>query len=251
MNLVTATGIVFARQVRPELRSPLGLVLTMMEPLVFLVFFGPLLAGLPGVGAGSPWQWFVPGILVMLALFGASGAGYTMITELATGSFERMMVTPLNRAAIMIGHTMKHILILLAQAALIVLVVMPFGFRLHPAGVAAGLLLLVTLGVGLGSLSLALAIAARRQPALFWSVQQFALFPLLLLSGVLLPMENAPSWLAVAAQFNPLRYVVEATRSLFAGDLLHPSVPPGLLAAAAIAALGVVLGTLAMRRASL
>jgi ABC-2 type transport system permease protein len=51
--------------------------------------------------------------------------------------------------------------------------------------------ILAILGVGLGALSHALAIAVRRQEYLFWAVQQTLLFPLLLLSGILLPLDGA------------------------------------------------------------
>ena len=52
---------------------------------------------------------------------------------------------------------------------------------------------------------------------MFWTVQQTLIFPVLLLAGVLLPLEGAPGWLQVAADLNPLTYVVEAERALFAG----------------------------------
>ncbi|OUC98565.1 ABC transporter permease [Streptosporangium minutum] len=251
MKTLSDTGVVFTREIRPELRNPLGLVFGMIQPLVFLALFGPLLAGTPGVGQASPWQWFVPGVVVMLGLFGTASAGYYLLVEGGGGSLERMLVTPLSRTAMLIGRTMKEIVTLLAQAVLIIAVVLPLGFRLHPAGALAGLLLLTVLGVGLGSLSFALALAARRQPSIFYGVQQTLLFPLVLLSGVLLPMDDAPSWLYGMARANPVTYVVEAERALFAGDLSHPSVPYGVLAAVTVALVGLAVGTRGMRRASL
>lgn len=243
--------LVFAREMRPELRAPMGLIFGMMQPLVFLALFGPLLYGMPGVGSGPPWQWFVPGILVMIGIFGTGSAGYYVLVESGGGSLERMLVTPLSRGAMLIGRTLKEAVTLLAQSALIILAVLPFGFRLYPAGVLAGLALLVAAGVGIGALSFALALAARRAPSLFWAVQQTVTFPLLLLSGVLLPLENAPGWLAAASAVNPMTYIVEAERALFAGDLAGPVVARGALAALAIAAAGLAVGIRAMRRAAL
>ncbi len=249
-NLLRDVLLVFAREISPELRVPIGLVLGMLQPLIFLVLFGPLLGGMPGVG-DSHWQWFVPGILVMIGLFGSGAAGYSVIVEAGGGSLERMLVTPVSRAAMLIGRTLKEGLTLLVQGVLITLVMAPFGLRIHPAGVAAGLALLVATGIGIGSLSFALALAAKRTPSVFWAVQQFAQFPLLLSSGVLLPVEAGPSWLAAVSRVNPVTYVVEAERALFAGDLTAPEVAYGTLAAAAIAAVGLALGIRGMRRASL
>ena len=53
---------------------------------------------------------------------------------------------------------------------------------------------------------------------MFWMVQQALLYPLMILSGMLLPLEAGPGWMPVAALFNPLTYVVDAERALFAGQ---------------------------------
>ena len=45
-------------------------------PLLYLLFFGPLLTGLPLGARGSSWQILVPGLLLQLGLFGASFAGF-------------------------------------------------------------------------------------------------------------------------------------------------------------------------------
>ena len=79
----------------------------------------------------------------------------------------------------------------------------PFGFELHPAGALVGLALLAVFGVGLGSFSYALAIAVRKQDWMFWVVQQTLLFPLMILSGMLLPLETGPGWMQVAAEVQP------------------------------------------------
>jgi ABC-2 type transport system permease protein len=62
------TMTVFSREATPALRDPVSLVFTMGQPLLFLFLFGSLLTGSPG--AGGSWQSFVPGILVMMCLFG-------------------------------------------------------------------------------------------------------------------------------------------------------------------------------------
>ena len=95
----------------------------------------------------------------------------------------------------------------------------PFGFELFPAHIAVGLLLLGVFGVGVGALSYALAIAARKTEWIFWAVQQTLLFPLLILSGMMLPLETGPEWMQVLSKFNPLTYIVDAERMLFAGNV--------------------------------
>ncbi|MGW0809191.1 ABC transporter permease [Nonomuraea sp. NPDC002799] len=238
------TTTVFSREFAPVLREPAGLLFEMGQPLLFLFLFGSLLDG----AMGSSWQWFVPGILVMMSLTGPMSSGYTLLVELIGGSMERLMVTPLSRTAMLVGRAMKELVILLAQAVLIILLALPLGFELHPVGVLAGLAQLVVFGVGLSALSFVLAIKSGSGGTLFYIVSQSVTFPLLLLSGVLLPMETAPAWLRAAGQLNPVAYIVDAQRALFSGDLTDPAILYGTAAACAIAAIGLYLGNRAMRK---
>lgn len=238
------TTTVFSRELRPALRNPVGLLFDMGQPLLFLFLFGTLLDG----AVGSSWQWFVPGILVMMCLTGPLGAGYGLMVELLGGALERLMVTPLNRTAMLVGKCMKATLTLLAQAVLIILLALPLGFEPHVAGVLAGLAQLMLFAVGLGALSFVLAVRSAPSGTLFYVVSQSVLFPLLLLSGVLLPLESAPGWLRVLGQLNPVTYVVEAQRALYSGDLADPSILYGGIAVCAVAAVGLHLGNRAMRK---
>ncbi|QGQ18839.1 ABC transporter permease [Cellulomonas sp. JZ18] len=244
--------LVMARELRPVVREPFSVVFGLVQPLVFLALFGPLLAGSAGgaLPGGGVWQWFVPGILVMTTLFGTSTTGSNLQYEMQTGAHERLLVTPLSRSSQLVGRSLKEMVPLVAQALIVVAVMLPFGFRPDPVGTVLGFALLAVLGVGLGSLSYALAIAVRKQEWMFWAVQQTVLFPLMILSGLLLPLESGPRWMQAAAQVNPLRWVVDAERALFAGDLTASAVLWGVLAAAATAGLGLVVGVRTILRSA-
>ena len=245
-NLVTDTGTVFSRELRPVLRNPFTIVFSMVQPLVFLALFAPLLPKVDG--GGSALQWFVPGIVVMSCLFGTSMTGSNLLYEIQTGSHERMLVTPLRRPALLIGRALKEIVPVIAQAALIVAVCLPFGFELHLAGALVGVVILSVFCLGLGALSYTLALASKNQEWLFWTVQQSLLFPLLLLAGMLLPIDGGPGWLRTLSKFNPLSYVVDAERTLFNGDIWTSTTLSGTIAAVGVGALGVAVGVRAMRR---
>ncbi|CAA9279217.1 MAG: Efflux ABC transporter, permease protein [uncultured Corynebacteriales bacterium] len=248
-DFATDTGIVLERELRPALRDPFSVVFSMVQPLVFLGLFAPLLTGLTGASTADSLRSFVPGILVMTCLIGCSMTGSALQLEMTTGSHERLLVSPLGRPAQLVGRALKEIVPVLVQALLIVLVTLPFGFRAAPAGLVVGLALLAVTAVGLGALSYALALAVREQEWAFWGVQQTVLFPLLLLAGVLLPLESGPGWMRAASVVNPLRHLVDAERALFAGDLLTGAVGRGALAAVVTGAVGVWVGTRAMHRA--
>ena len=244
-SLLADTRTVFSRELRPMLRSPFSLVFSMVQPLFFLALFAPLL---PETGDGSSLQWFVPGIIVMSCLFGASMTGSNLLFEMQTGAHERMLVTPLRRPALLVGRALKEIVPTLAQAVIIIVVCVPFGFDPHLTGALIGLLILAAFCVGLGSLSYSLALAAKSSDWLFWTVQQTLLFPLLLLAGVLLPLDDGPGWLRALSKLIPMTYVVTAERALFGGEVWTTTTIQGLAAAGVTAALGLAVGVRTMRR---
>ncbi|MFC0624893.1 ABC transporter permease [Kribbella deserti] len=252
-NPIRDIGIVMRRELQPVLHDPFSVLFGLIQPLFFLALFGPLLAGSLGMNApaeGSIWQWFVPGLLVMTTLFGTSTTGANLLFEFQTGAHERMLVTPLTRSSLLIGRALKEMVPLAAQTVVVIAVMMPFGFELHLTGALIGIALLAVFGVGLGSFSYALAIAVRKQDWMFWVVQQTFLFPLMILSGMLLPLESGPGWMQFASKLNPLAYLVDAERVLFAGDLTSSTVLYGAIAAIVTAAAGLAVGIRTMVRSS-
>ncbi|WP_160050011.1 MULTISPECIES: ABC transporter permease [unclassified Nocardiopsis] len=245
-GLVRDTATVFARQMRPVLHRPLMLLFGMLQPVLYLVLFSPLLSGLAGAEGQDPWQWFVPGLLVMLALFTSGFAGFSLLPEMASGVHERLLAAPVSRVALLLGRVLRDVAIMLAQMVLILVLVVPFGFRVPVAGAVAGLLLLAVLGVGLATLSYLTALAVRRT-YVFAPVLQTVLMPLMLLSGVLLPMDLAPTWLYALSRANPVAYVVDAERALFAGEW-GAAVGTGWAVAVVLAVAALAAGSRAVRR---
>lgn len=239
---------VFQRELRPLIREPFTLVFGMVQPLFFLALFGPLLIRTSGLGDAATLQWFVPGILVMSVLFATSTTGANLLFEMQTGAHERMLVTPLRRSSLVVGRALKEIVPVIGQALLIVAASVPFGFEPHAASVI-GLVLLAIFGVGLGALSYSLAIKAKDQDYVFWMVQQTVLFPLMLLSGILLPLDDAPGWMTVLSDVNPLTYLVDAERALFAGDVGVASVAYGVIASVLVAIFGLAVAIRTLERA--
>lgn len=247
VGLAAGVWNVLVRELQPVLRQPASVLFALVQPLVFLGLFAPLLPETPD---GSALQWFVPGIVAMTALMSASFTGANLSEEIVSGSFERLLVSPVRRSALMVGKALRETVPLVMQTVIIVAAVTPFSFDLHLAGVLLGVVVLVPFSVGLGALSLALAIVAKDQAWVFWTVQQTAIFPLLLLAGVLLPLDGAPGWLQAASDVNPLKYVVEAERVLFAGSFPADTVLAGVGASLVVGALGLWVGVRTMDRAS-
>ena len=243
-RLVADTMNVMTRELKPVWREPASVLFAMVQPLVFLGLFAPLLPD----SDGNALQWFVPGIIAMTCLMGASFTGAALMEEMVTGSHERLLVSPLSRSSLLLGRAFKEIVPMLMQAAIILVVVTPFSFDLHPLGVVVGIAILALFSIGVGSLSFALALVAEGQDWLFWTVQQTLIFPVLLLAGILLPLDGAPGWLRFLSDVNPLKYVVEAERELFAGVWNVDVIAQGFAGGLVVAAFGLWVGIRAMKK---
>ncbi|MFI6102292.1 ABC transporter permease [Lentzea sp. NPDC051213] len=230
--------LVFCRSMLPVVRNPVAVVFGLAQPLLYLGLFGPLLGD-------TGWQWFVPGLLVQLALFGTAYAGFSLLPELRAGVMERLRVTPVSRVALLVGRVGKDMVLLVVQALLIVLAAMLFGFRASVGEIVLGLALVALLGIAIGSVSYAIALKVKLE-YVFASVLSSTIVPLMLLSGVLLPMSNGPQWLYWLSRINPLAHVVDAERSIFTTG----SVVLGLVSVTALVLVGVSYGVRTFNRES-
>lgn len=246
--LLHDTALVFGRYARQTLRSRFQILFGILMPLLYLLFFGPLLTGLPLGPAGDSWQVLVPGLLLQLGLFGASFTGFAIIIDKSTGVVERMRVTPVSRLAMLLGRVLRDALLFMFQAVLLVLVAVLMGLRAPLPGVLIGFAFVGLLTVSLASLSYALAMKVGT-PQEFGPVINSLTMPAMLLSGLMLPMTLGPRWLDVLSHFTPFRYLVDAVRDAYVGSYATAHMLYGVLVALGFAALAVTVGTRVFRRA--
>ncbi|MEU1313485.1 ABC transporter permease [Streptomyces cinnamoneus] len=248
MSLLSDTAVVYGRYARQTLRSKVAMTFGALMPALYLVLYGPLLTRMPLGAPGSSWQVLVPGLLLQLGLFGSTFAGLGLIIEKQHGVVERMRVTPVSRFALLLGRVLRDATLLLCQAVLLLLVALAMGLRAPLAGILIGLAFTGALSLSLASLSYALAMTTA-VPQAFAPVVNAVTMPLMLLSGLLLPMSLAPTWLDVLSHVVPLRYLVDAVRAAFTGDYTAPALLYGTVAAIALMAVSVAAGTRHFRRA--
>jgi ABC-2 type transport system permease protein len=224
----------------------------LFQPICYLLLFAPLLkdvASAPVFPDSNALTVFTPGLLVMQGILGTTFVGFGLIAQLRGGVIERLRVTPVNRLALLLGNALRDVVILAVQAFLLVLVARFLGLEADPIGVVSVLGLLVMLGLLTASCSYALAILLKDENA-FASTLNFFLFPVLLLSGVFLPLTLAPAWIQNAAAINPFSYAVDAARALFNGDFGDATVVYGFGIIAVLSLLALWWAARSFRRAT-
>jgi ABC-2 type transport system permease protein len=248
-TFVRDTLVVFRRAMRISLRNPVWSVMGLLQPILYLSLFAPLLEPLaPALDAANAYQLFVPGLLVQLGMFGALFVGFGLIGEWRDGVIEAERVTPAPRSALVLGRVLRDVLVIGVQGTVLVAVAYLFGLEAPFAGVVLGVVTAALLGAAFASISYAVALTLKSEDALAPLLNGIAL-PLLLLSGILLPItaKSAPGWLNTLSDLNPLKHVVNGIRAQFNGDIGTATALWGSVITVALVGLGLWFGTRTFR----
>lgn len=198
-------------------RTPVALFPPLAISIFFLVIYESTLGGaaafIPNLSGNSYLGFILPLSIVSSSLSGAGIAAQNMVRDIESGYFDKLLLTPVSRAALLLGPILAGALILGIQASIVVGVALIMG--LESATGFAGLLLVVGLAILLGtgfagftvSAALGSGSAAATQGA------SFIFFPLTFLTASFVPLELLDGWLKTAAKLNPITYVLEAMRA--------------------------------------
>lgn len=250
MNFFAETKVVFRRQLRLALRNPAWVLIGLLQPILYLALFGPLLKPLaPALGTTNAYTLFVPGLLLQLGLFGAFFAGFGLLGEWRDGVIEAERVTPASRVALLCGRVLRDVLQLAVQGILLIALSFAFGLTGSPLGMLLGLVMVILVGTSCAAFSYALALTTKSEDAMAPILNAVSL-PVLLLSGILLPMTLGPGWLRAISEILPTKHVVDGVRAVFRGDFWTAETLWGLVWAIILAVAGVWLGARTFRRQS-
>jgi ABC-2 type transport system permease protein len=151
------------------------------------------------------------GLVVFFIVYVVTSVSF--LRERSLGTLERLMASPLRRTEIVVGYLLGFVLVALVQAA----EVLGFGLLVLDLYNAGSVWLIfgieVVLALAAVNLGIFLSTFARTE---FQAVQFIPLVvvPQVLLSGVLVPVENEPEWLQVISNVLPLTYAVDALREV-------------------------------------
>ncbi len=205
------------RHLRALLRQPAWIVVTLVQPVMWLLLFGALfksIVSLPGFGADNYADFLTPGIVVMTALFSAGWAGMGILQDYERGILDRFLVTPASRVALLAGRLVQQSIVTVVQSLIIIGLGLAVAGASFPGGAPGALVVIaaaILLGMSIGALSNALALVVRKEETLIAAVTSLTL-PLSFLSGTFMNLALAPAWIGDVAKFNPLQWAVVAGR---------------------------------------
>ncbi len=233
-------------------RTPQALIPPIAISVFFLLIYestlGEAAGFVPGLSDNSYLGFILPLSIVSSALAGAGIASQNLVRDMENGYFDKLLLTPVSRAAILLGPILAGAVILGMQAAIVVGVGLLMG--LQPATGFAGLLAVIGLAILLGTGFAGFTVSAALGSGNAAVTQSAGLifFPLTFLTASFVPIELLNGWLQTAAQLNPITYVLEGMRDIINVGWGSDSLWQGIIACLILALAMYALAGYALRR---
>jgi len=212
--MLNAIYILWIRQIKKYFRSPIRIIGSLGQPLLFMIAFGFGLNSMfkSAGNSGTYLQFIAPGVMSMSVIFMGFFSGVEVIWDRKYGFLRETLVAPVSRFGIVLGKVLGGATIAVIQGIVFFFVALLFGFR--PFSLALLPLALVYLFlIAFFASALGILIASNMDDGeAFPIIMNFVVMPLYLLSGAFFPLNGLPSFLLKIVSFNPIAYGVDGLR---------------------------------------
>jgi ABC-2 type transport system permease protein len=240
--LWTQIGLMTQRSVVILLRTPEAVIPNLLISVFLLLIFTGALGNtatfLPSLQGVSYLAYLMPFTLITAVL--DSPGGQAMVRDLNSGYFDKLLLTPVQRVALVLGHILASGLVAVSVATTLLALGLLLGLR--PAAGLGGLFLVLVFAllIGSGFAGFTVGVALRTSNAAATQGASFAFFPLAFLSTAFVPLDYLQGWLQFAARLNPVTTILESLRTLLIVGWDGASLARGLLASGLVSLLPLI-----------
>lgn len=197
-------------------RVPDILVFTTLQPIMFVLLFTYVYAGVIDIPGSTYTEFIMAGIFAQTVVFGSTYSGSAMAQDLKDGIIDRFRTLPMSPSAVLIGRTNGDLLINSISMSVMMATGFVVGWRIRSSVLEAiaGVALLLLFAYALSWVMAFLGMTVR-SPEVINNVSFLVLFPLTFISNAFVPAETLPGPLRVFAEWNPVTSLVQAARELF------------------------------------
>lgn len=232
------------------------ILMTVVQPLVWLVLMGNMMSGLTNnpftarmLGVEKYIDFMTPGIMIMTTLFGGIFGGVSLVWDRRIGFLNKMLSAPISRASIPVGKMAATALQSIFQVSIIALMALALGVRFSTG--IPGFLLMIAIttlfSIAMSGISLSIAIFIRTIEGLH-PILNFLTMPMMFTSNAIFPEATMPAWLRAISAWNPLSYAVTPMRTLAIEGWVWEKIIPGLVVTFLFALVMVFIATRQFKR---
>jgi ABC-2 type transport system permease protein len=168
-------------------------------------------------GVTDYFSYMSVGMISMIVMFTTMFSGMSIVWDRRLGFLDKVLSTPVSRAAIILSKMFNAALRAMFQATIILALAVAFGLKVSETFTPVNLLgvyaAVFLLSMGLSSLFLALALRSTRQETQM-AIVNLINMPLMFASNTFFPISLMPEWIQAIAKVNPVSYLTDAIRQL-------------------------------------
>lgn len=232
-------------------RERLNLLFTVVQPAIWMVFFGTGVGRTVDkgvIGTNDYIGFMLPGIIAFTVVGNGVSGAMPLMWDKETGYLDKLMSMPIARSSVIVSRLVFQVCLDSVQVLIVLAVALALDVRVTTGvgGIVVVILAASLLTMAFSSAFAALAYAVPGHGT-FFAVTGFITLPLLFMSNAFVPLDAMPTWMNVIARLNPLTYGISAMRSLVVGGW-EASIAGNLAVLAAFAAACLAVGTNEFRR---
>lgn len=253
MNVARETYFIYLRNLKTLLGQP-ALVISTLIPSVFMfLFFGTPLRGMtsmPGFPADDYAAYITGMIIVMAVVMNGADVAFSLLTDMLSGYFDKLLLAPVNRFAMLMGTLLRSGTRALMQVIVIVALALLLGVSFQGGWVGLVAIVAITTVFGIATACVGLIIALRSKSLQMTQNTQLMFMPLAFLTTGFMPKEFLTGWFKWAVTLNPVDYVLVSVRTIIVYGWEWDAILPGLWVLAATTAIMLIAATWTYNRAT-
>lgn len=229
-------------------RQPSVFVPSVIFPIFLVVAFSGSFNGLDRVAFSNAMSWYAPLAVLQGSAFGGVGVGLATTREIESGFYDRLLLAPASRVALLIGPALAAVVRVFVIVAVITVIALIGGAELPGGPLALVTLLVAAAGTCLIHAFWTQALAFRFKSQRAAPIMQIGVFATTFLATAQVPLTLMTGWLHAVARFNPMTNVFRLARSGWISDVSWASCWGGLVALVAVAGLAFLFAQRSQRR---
>jgi ABC-2 type transport system permease protein len=216
-----------------------------ISSFLFLAFgyaFGTI-TRVPGFPAEDYLAFLTPFILLQSMVFSSGDAGFGVLTDILTGYFDKLLLSPINRFAILFATLFTSSLRAMIQVGIIILISLALGVTYQTGWQGILLVLWFATTFSVAWTCLGIIIAIRTKSAEVTQSYFVLFFPAVFLTSAFVPRDYLPGWFQIAVSINPVTYVLESMRAIVVAGWQTSDILPGFVVVVSLTAVMLLITT--------
>ena len=253
MNIARETYFIYMRNLKTWLGQPALVISTLIMSVFMFLFFGAPLSGMTSI-PGFPsddYDAYITGMIVVMAVvFNGADVAFTLLTDMLSGYFDKLLLAPVNRFSILMGTLLISGTRALAQVLVILAMALALGVSFKGGLVGLVAIVVVATVFGIATACIGLIIALKTRSVQVTQNSWLMFMPLAFLTTAFMPKELLTGWFKWAVTLNPVDYVLVSVRTIIIDGWVWESILPGLWVLTATTVIMLTAATWTYRRAT-